>query len=499
MELEFQKTSCKCLSRVLCEVRSLEQAQEIRLSDGMPDIGRVLCGWGQVLQRSKEWNGDTVSLTAGMQVRVLYAPEDGTAARWVEGWIPFQLSWDLPESTQEGSLQIRCLTRFVDARSVSARKIMVRAGISAMAEAWTPGEGQIYSPQSEVNGLELKKVRYPLRLPKEAGEKAFTLEEDLTVPGSQPELQKLVYYTLEPEIQEQRVLGDKSVFKGVARLHLMYQAPEGSFHCFDQALPFSQYAELEESRSSDAQLRVTMGITSLELEKQDETHLHLRCSVTASYLVEDLEVLELIQDAYSPGRDLQVQMDSLNLGAVLDTRRETVPVEQSIPGEGDNAIDVCFFPDFPRQRTLENGVGEELTGMLQVLYMGSDGTLQAAISRWEDRLTLPADGSCLVTAEVLQPSEPQILMGGGDMKVRTELPLQLTVTGAQGIPMVTGLELGEEQEPDENRPSLLLRRAGTADLWELAKRSGSTVAAIRAVNHLMEDPEPGQMLLIPIL
>ena len=137
--------------------------------------------------------------------------------------------------------------------------------------------------------------------------------------------------------------------------------------------------------------------------------------------------------------------------------------------------------------------------MIQVLYQATDGTIQAAISRWEDRLTLTADSSCLLTADILPVPEPQILMGGGDMKVRTELPLQLRVTAARGLHMVTGLEQGETKEPDENRPSLILRRAGSDGLWEIAKASGSTVGAIRAANHLAEEPVPGQMLLIPIL
>ena len=59
-------------------------------------------------------------------------------------------------------------------------------------------------------------------------------------------------------------------------------------------------------------------------------------------------------------------------------------------------------------------------------------------------------------------------------------------------------ELGEEREPDGNRPSLILRRAGNQRLWDIAKESGSTMDAIRKANHLQEEPAPGQMLLIPV-
>ena len=499
MELQFEKLTISCLSPILREVRTLEQAQEIRLSDGMPDIGRVLCGWGQVIQRSKEWAADSVSLTAGMLVWVLYAPEDGTEARWEDGWIPFSASWDLPQTAAEGTIRIACLTRFVDARSLSARKIMVRAGISVLCQAWIPGEGEIFTPGELPEGLELRRVKYPLRIPKEAGEKAFTLEEDLTLPGTAPTLGKAVYYTLEPELQEQRVMGDKAVFRGSARLHLLYETEAGALRSQDFQLPFSQFAELKESRSNEGEVSLILGVTALELECVDSTHLRVKCGLAAQYLVDDLETLELIEDAYCLDRDLEVSRDVLDLGAVLETRRETLAAEQTVPGEGELALDVSFFPDFPRQRNLEDRVTQELSGTFQVLYEGTDGSLQAAVSRWEGRMDLAADPACRIAAEPLPGPEPQILMGGGDMKLRTEVPLGLRITAGEGIPMVTGLTLGEQKEPDEDRPSLVLRRTETGDLWQIAKDSGSTVEAIRSANHLTEDPEAGRMLLIPIL
>ena len=105
MEFEFQKSACPCLETVLREVQNVEQTQEIKLPDGMPDIGRVLAAWGQTILRGKEWRSDSVSFSGGMMVWILYAPEDGSEERCIDGWIPFQMKWDLPERTEEGSIR----------------------------------------------------------------------------------------------------------------------------------------------------------------------------------------------------------------------------------------------------------------------------------------------------------------------------------------------------------------------------------------------------------
>ena len=198
MEFEFQKSACPCLETVLREVQNVEQTQEIKLSDGMPDVGRVLAAWGQTILRGKEWRSDSVSFSGGMMVWILYAPEDGSEERCIDGWIPFQMKWDLPERTEEGSIRIQCLTRFVDARSVSARKLMVRVGAAAMAEACVPKTAEIAAPAEPIEGVELLTSSYPVRMPREAGEKAFALDEELTLPESSPLPEKLVYYCLHP-------------------------------------------------------------------------------------------------------------------------------------------------------------------------------------------------------------------------------------------------------------------------------------------------------------
>ena len=498
MELQFKKNVCSCLDTAVREVQNQELTHEIKLSDGMPDIGRILAAWGQVILRGKEWRGDSIALSGGMLVWVLYAPEDGTQPRCIDSWIPFQMKWDLPDRTREGDIRIGCLTRFVDARSVAARKIMVRGGVAAMAEAFAPMEAAVYIPEGVPEDVELLRSHYPIRLPREAGEKTFLMDEDLTLPGSSPQPEKLLYYTVRPGITDQKVLANKVVFRGNVNLHILYASEEGQLHSWDFELPFSQFAELNGSYSNDAQADIVLCPTSLELELDDEGHIRLKCGIVGQYVVDDMEMLELIEDAYSPGRELNIQSEMLELPAMLENRRENVYGEQTIPSEANLAADVQFLPDFPRQRRMENGVSLEIPGQFQVLYYGEDGSLQSATARWEGQTELAADENSRITAVPMAAPEPQVLMSSGSMTARSEVPLQMTATSTRGIPMVTGLELGEQREPEANRPSLILRRAGNTRLWDIAKTSGSTMDAIRKANHLEEEPAPNQMLLIPV-
>lgn len=490
MDMAFQKTQLPCLTGVLREVQNSEQTQELRLPDGFPDVGKVLCAWGQTILRGKEWRSDSILVSGGMLIWVLYAPEDGSQPRVLDGWLPFQLRWQLPGDCPEGQIRVSALTRFADARSVSPRKLMLRGGIGILAELWAPTQLDCWQCGTAPQGVELLRRRYPLRLPREAGEKSFLLEEELT-PGLTPE--GVLYYTLRPELGEQKVLSGRIAFRGNANLHVLLQGQDGKLLAQDFQLPFSQFAELEQSYGPDAQVDVTCAVTNLELERLEGGGLRVRCALTAQYLVDDVTNLEAVTDAYVPGVPLHLEKEQLEAPAILEKRLDSASAEVSFPGEGQ-VEDVSFLPDHPRQYREDGAAVLEIPGTLQLLTRDEQGNLRSESRRWEGKLRLPMGEDTVLSVHPLAAPNPQVTAGG----YRGELPLQLTSMGGQGISMVTALEQ-TEGTPDPQRPSLIVRKAGTDGLWELAKKCGSTVAAIRSANKLQEEPKPGQLLLIPVL
>ena len=144
MEFQFQKTGFPCLKEVLREPKNQEQTQELRLPEAYPDVGRVLGAFGVPVLRGKEWRRKEIGVSAGITVWVLYVPEDGSEVRSLQTWVPMEFVWDLPETDRDGTIRVSLLLRGLDARSVSARKILIRGELSALAEAEEPQEIGVY-------------------------------------------------------------------------------------------------------------------------------------------------------------------------------------------------------------------------------------------------------------------------------------------------------------------------------------------------------------------
>lgn len=495
MELQFNKTVIPCMRPGPQKMQTQEQTQEVRLTDDMPDIGSVLGSWGQVVIRGKEWRSSGAGVSGGVMAWVLYAPEDGSEPRCVETWLPFQLKWDVPDTQRDGTIHVVPVLRGVDARSLSARKMLVRANVGMVGQVMVPEDVELYTPEELPEDVQVLKKTYPMLLPKEAGEKALNLEESLSLPSNAPQLQSVIRYALYPTVTESKIVADKLVMRGTAKLYLLYLGTDGKLYSWEFELPFSQFAELEKEYDSDAFARIDLAVTLLELEQREEENLGLKAGLTAQYILYDRPLVELVEDAYSPSRPVTPQMTRLQIPAVLDIHKETVNVQMPVQGDPMRIADVAFYSEQPQTYRKGDEVAANLTGNFSVLGYDGEGSLQNILIPWEREWTIPADENAGVELTV----QPQFEARNDPGSASAELALQAYTMAQEGHPALTGVTIGDREEPDPGRPSLILRKAGQDSLWDIAKQTGSTVDAIQKANQLEGEPDSSQMLLIPTL
>ena len=493
MEMQWNSTSWEYLKCNVRQVQNQEQTLEVRISDGMPDIGRVICAWGQPILRSKEWRNDSMSVSGGVSVWVLYAPEDGSGLQSVQAWLPFQGKWSLQDSHREGIIRADCLLRSVDARTLSARKLMVRANVGMLGCAMEPDQVEVYVPGEmppQVYGLQ---KTYPVTIDAEAGEKLLNLEENFTVP-----VEKILACHLRPVLMEQTAAGGRVIFRGMAYVEMLCQDLAGELvhHTFE--IPFAQFGDLEGEYDKDATATITMAVSNFEPELT-ETGIHIKCGLIAQYMIRRQRLLQVMEDAYSPLRKVTPKFCQLSLPTVLDHRSESYEASERMPLMDGSVMGCLFLPDHPAIYREGDRVMVEMPGAFGMLYRDEEGLIQWKMEPWSDSVHFPVGAGGKAEVNLCQ-TQPAIARSSADaMHITSQLRLDITTHAELQLPMVCGLEVGEQIQPDPARPSLLLQRMGERSLWEVAKAAGSTVEAIWQANDLREEPLPGQMLLIPVL
>lgn len=499
MELQFDKQPISCLNQVKWEQKNQELTQEIRLTEDLPDVGSVLGAWGQTIVRGKQWRKGNMEVTGGVMVFVLYAPEDGSAPRGVQTWLPFTANWELPETKHDGTICACCQLTGVDARSASARKLIVRAGLGILGEALVPEERELTTLGEIPEDVQVLRRKYPVRLPTEAGEKAFTLEDTMNPPTAGGGISRILRYGLVPEILDEKVMEDKVVFRGIAQIHVLYMGTDDCLYPWDFEVPFSQYTQLDQEHALEAQARIVPAITSLELEPEEDGQVQLKAGLACQYVIFDSRLLEVAEDGYSNTRKVSPCREPLELPVLLDWDTQPVAVEESLTAQGTRMADGEVYWEQPQILCQEQEVSVCLRGTVQMLYYDLEGNLQWGSQSWEWCRKLEAHPNAQLQAQVLPVGKVSGSISGAGGTLRGELSLTTTTRNSRGMSQVTGLELGDPVRPDPNRPSLIVRKPGEADLWALAKSCGSTMDAISQANGLEGEPDPDALLLIPVM
>ena len=496
LEIKFGQSYCPCLRQVADQIQTQEQTQELRLPEAMPDIGRVLGAWGKVMIRSKEWRSIGMGVSGGVMAWAMYVPEDGGIPQSIECWIPFQMKWDFPETDRDGFIRIVPALKSIDARSTSARKMMIRANISLLGQGMEVTDVPVFRPAEVPEDVQLLQNTYPMDIPVESGEKQFQIDDELDLSGLTAPIDVILRYDLVPVIREQRVMASRLVFRGEGKVHLVYLS-DGKVMSYDTQVPFSQYTDLDREYGPSATAQITPIVTNLEINR-DDGKIEVEASIAAQYVIYDRQMIELTEDAYSPRREVALQGQHLQLPTRLDQRTEQVNVVQTLNGEAMRVADGIAMFDLPRCQ--QNGDRTEIVmnGQFQTLYYDPEGSIQCGTTRFEERYSIEADPGTDVEGMLLPCDVPKINTTGQQLELSISPQLQYTTAVQQGQWMVTGLDTGELRQPDPNRSSLILRRWGNDSLWDIAKASGSTEMAIRDANQLTDEPDKGRILLIPV-
>ena len=498
MQLQFEKQEIGCLKTLKRELQAQEQTQEVRISDGMPDIGSIIGAWGQVILRGKEWLGDGMRVNGGTMVWVRYLPEDGGTPQCVETWLPFQMNWSFPQTQHDGSILVQPMLSGVDARSLSARKMMVRTNVSVLGWAMQKNAMELHLPAQIPEDIQLRRQFYPVELPVEAGEKTFALEETLTLPPSIPAVEKPVGFTADAHITEEKIMGDKVVFRGSAILRMTCLGEDGGLYAAEFDLPFTQYSELDAEYEENAAAMIWPAVTALETELEGDK-LQAKVSLVCQYRVCRQMPVEIVTDAFSARRSVEPVFRDLELPGILESRTQSVHAQQTCCVDAMRLTQTQLLLDPVTVESTEDGADLGLSGKFQMLYYDMEGQPRGGTQNWEEKIRIPAGKDAQVEATLWPMGKIQGSMMSGTGNLGAELKLMIQTRGSGSVPMMTGMEAGDLQQPDPGRPSLILRKAQGEDLWTLAKLHGSTVDSIRDANRLDGEPEAERMLLIPVM
>lgn len=503
MDVQFEAHSVDFLQEIFCMSISQEETGETVVPDSLPDVGRILDAYGTVVIRGKEYRAGSASITGGVHAGVLYAPEDHSAPRALNYYIPFTIRLENAALSEQSVVQVDCRVRSADARILNSRKVLVRVNLCGRAVGYEPATQEIYTFEpDEGSDLQLKSATYPVLRTLATAEKSFPIAEEVELPGGTA-MRELYRSQADTEIVESRIVGNKGVFKGNVALRMLYLTEDEELTPWSCQLPFSQYVEFDrEYDDHELQVRLVPTDFSVEDANGQGRRLLVNLQMLAQCTALGQEELELIEDAFSLRHPFTPQWKELEAAGRLDRQRQSEVVRNAVTApQVKTVLDTRVSLDEPNVRR----EGERVTALVpmtaNVLYRDENGEIQGVSARMEASCQTDLAENCVCRPSACLSGEAFAVPAGDGLEVRCTVDFTLDSFSDGALRTLGGGQLGDEPVSDENRPSVILRPAAPDDtLWSLAKQCRTTTEAIREANGLAADSAVlSGMLLIPIV
>ena len=493
MELEFQQVQIPYLRSVLYETVLHEESGETVVPDTMPDMERIVDSYACVVLRSRECQGDAVSLAGDIQAGLSYMAAGEDTPRQITAYLPFSLRRSAPGASQ---CAVTVRVRSVEGRMLNSRKAAVRVGLCVVLQAWEPAAQCCYAPGEPDRRVQLKRADYPMRLPVEFAGKDLLLRDTLPLDPGQPEAHRIVHADAQCRITDGKLSGSQAVCKGEVQLSLLYETMDLELCSAALTLPFSGLVELEDSYEEQG-AEITPVLTSLNAALENGA-VTAEAGVCLQCLVTQMVSVPMVEDAYATRGVLHTEYQSCALQPRLDSRLLRQELRHELPVQAAEVVRAEALPDAPELQYGDGAVRVRTPVLLRVLYRDAGGEYRQTEGRTELSVELPAEDA-LCRAEVWPDGVLFAAPAAGRIELR--LPLALRLCWYDGGEKRCVSALGLDDAPREERPAVVIRtlEEDTA-LWDVAKELRTTVSAIQTANDLEGETAPaGVMLLIPIV
>ena len=308
------------------------------------------------------------------------------------------------------------------------------------------------------------------------------------------------------------VLG-KLMVQGNLQMQIVYACEkegDGSLEPMSFRIPYSQIVEMDGAQEQDA-CQVMTHVISCDLkpvtDASGDVRL-LRCEAELRAVCSAVRIASesLVCDAFSTEHPTTVKRITVPVSGAPEPFSEMLICTSKLTCT-DGKLD-CVYDAWCEVRNLTHQTesGSILfSGILccYVLVRGSGGMprLLEKEEPFEYRFT-PAELGEQDISEVYAFAEncSYTLSGAAEVSLKTELRMEGSITHCSMTEVVTDVTMQEEET--HPRQYALKLYFGTADenIWDIAKRSHTSVAAIMEENELTQETLPGNgMLLIPIV
>ncbi len=491
-----------------------EQSLELDyiLPDYCPDIFRLIrCETVPVIT---DWSisGDRLTYELRCDIHILYCGEEGSAVQSVDQRRNFTKTVELRKTAEAPEVKLVPKTDHINYRAVNKRRLDLRGAVSVKISVTGQQEQEVISDAFGMN-IQLRKTPVKFAAQRLASDKNVHIEEDIELSAAQPDISGILSCRCRTDSCEIKIISGKLLAKGEADVELLYEGG-GIIEPVSFSLSYSQIIDvdgLDESFECSVVPEIVSCDVTAAADNEGNNRI-IRCETEIRLCCRAVKTMSamIAADAFSTVYPCDVEMSDIKAEQIPSIYDESFRYSAKL-ADGENVPQTIYAmwsePKNINARIGDDGRSVVISGMLAYSMAAKDRSGMMIMpdrdEAFEETIAVPDDISgSAVSADVRVRETAYDISAEGVLTAKSDIAVKLSVYSSDSIKAVTGITVDEtvKKERDGDYAIKLYFGIENEDVWDIAKRYSTSVAAIMEENELAgERLENGGMLLIPIV
>lgn len=488
---------------------------DIIIPDYLPDASKIIKCHTCIHIQEKNPVTDAVCISGEVVYHILYLPENSCCLKSIKVKDNFEQNFSVPGATSNTITFAQGYIVHCECRLINSRKIAVRSVAEISVSAYNPCVADIPTDIPEVanTSIETKKGKLDLCVTQAIAETNFNVSEDLELPSTKLPIADLLYTDATISLKDIKTVSNKIIVKACAQIKTVYisNIDKETCHEVENEIPFSQIIDIANAEDEKTAIDVSLQITSLATEVAEDQNgenkiISCNLGVCAQVKAEKNMSLNILKDAFSINNNMKLDQKNINVEKVLDQSTNQITIKDVMPVSPERE-DIGEIIDLSAQATMPSVLTEnqmlQISGAVEVAVLCCEKeqyyTLHKQIPfQYQHKLPeAPGKVKSEATVKIISVSYNINMSGEIELRILCDVHTKSMLQSKENIVGSANIS-GNSASPVKRSPLVLYYPQKNDTLWEIAKRYGVKLNDIRKLNHLDENTqEVNSMLMIP--
>ena len=471
---------------------------EYNLPDYCGDIQRILKCRVEPEISSYITSEDGIICDGVCDIRILYLDAQGDGVKCCDFTKDFSTTIGIKATEERAVAYVKASVQHINCRAMNARRVDLHIAVSMEAYAVVQKTEEI---TTGIEDLTIEKRTETIQTSQAVNAVChqFAIEEYIPLKNGKPPIENILRKGVNCRILDSRLTDETLEVTGTADISFLYNSfTDGTTaEIMKSSLEFSQSIDCSGADSDCVcDLKLVCGESSIQ-PKEDNMG---ECTGVSAFVklfivafIYKSKEIEIIDDAYSIGKPVELNYTQSNFMQVFDTKTDTLKDKCEVIVSGEEIqgiIDIWSEQDEVNSYCDKGKLNHRVKCNICILFTNAQGRIMYTEKPFDFTHSSELDNDSVKKCNTMSSTDiwEYRITDKNTVEVSLETPINSMLYGRFATKQLVSAEMDEEAPNNRSNSGLLVYYAAQGEkLWDIAKHHRALISDIRSQNEIVED------------